>query len=74
MYVATAAIVSFDHVHPAGVFKKSSGFEMKKFVLQLKSDSHGSLDTRTLLNSIRFSTKNYSSSDTPATLKRLIEE
>ena len=74
MHVATAAIVSFDHVHPVGVFKKSSGFAMKKFVLQLKSDDHAALDTRGFLNSIRFSTKHYRSSDTPVSLKRLIED
>ena len=73
MHVMTAALISFDHVHPVGVFKKSSGFETRKCVLQLKSDKYMELDTMGLLNSIRFSTKHYRSPDTPASLKRLIE-
>ena len=73
MYVMTAAIDAFDHVHPAGVFKKSSGFEIKKCVLQLKSEKYANLDTKGFLNSIRFSTKHYTSSGTPDSLRRLIE-
>ena len=67
----TAAIVLFDRVVPTGVFRKHSGCEIKKCILQLKTAMPLS---QIYLNCIRFSSKHFQDKDTPASLANLIEE
>jgi hypothetical protein len=71
MGLMTAGIVVFDRVVPTGVFRKGSGVEMKKCVLQLRACKPAS---QTFLQNIRFSTKHFQDKDTPASLATLIEE
>jgi hypothetical protein len=67
----TAAIILFDQVVPTGVFRKKSGTEIKKCIVQLKNQMPSS---QQYLNCIRYSTKHFSDKDTPTSLQNLIDE
>jgi hypothetical protein len=67
----TSAIILFDRVVPTGVFRKNSGCEIKKCVLQLKANKPMS---QTYLQCVRFATIHFGDKDTPASLSNLIEE
>ena len=67
----TSGIILFDRVVPTGAFRKGSGVEMKKCVLQLKACLPAS---KIYLQHIKFSTKHFQDKDTPTALATLIEE
>ena len=67
----TGAIVLYDRVDPSGVFKRSSGVDVKKCVQALVSKKP---ETLPLLNAVRFSTATYKSHDTPRKLHDFIEQ
>ena len=67
--VMTVSIVLYDHLVPTGVFRKASIVEMKKCIVQVRDKSDQAAD---LLNTLRFSTKNYKTC--PAKLAQLIED
>jgi len=66
----TAAIVLYDHIHPAGAFHKGSLIHIKNCITLLKN--HRPPPPESLINALRFTTVHLNDDSTPSSIKQLL--
>lgn len=70
--VMVGVIILYDHVHPVGAFAKSSAIDMKSSIKLLKDQERSKVES--LLNALRYTTKNLQSEGTPKAVKAMLAE
>jgi len=70
--VMTATVILYDHVHPSGAFVKGSGVDVKGCVKVLR-EARDKTQSESLLNALRYTTKNLNSDTTPKNIRSLLE-
>jgi len=70
--VMTATVILYDHVHPSGAFVKGSGVDVKGCVKVLR-EAGDKTQSESLLNALRYTTKNLNSDATPRNIRSLLE-
>ena len=71
--VMTATVILYDHVHASGAFVRSSCVDVKGCVKVLR-DARDKTQSESLLNALRYTTKNLNSENTPRNIRNLLLE
>lgn len=63
-------LILYDHIHPTGLFFKSSKINIRPYIKAIKASS----DAPILVNALMYFTKTYSSPEVPRSIKQLFDE